>query len=154
MATQRQIYLQKALPSLAVLMILLSTVVQSQSQDLSEPTVTALYTNGSVEEPRVLSMHRPCEEKDAGFCDHGKCMYPQDRDEPACICEPSYTGDRCMFFGHVNNGRIDVEGMIGVIVGAAFVIICILAVALYCCLRGRCKRAIPPYKAYGSEDSV
>ncbi|XP_067084244.1 LOW QUALITY PROTEIN: epigen [Osmerus mordax] len=155
--------MQKAMSWLMAILILAATAVQSSepsgnlTQQTPHPRVSApTHTlNGSMEEPRVLRMSRPCQDEHRGYCEHGQCMYPQDSDKPSCTCLPPYVGDRCMFVYIVNPSQSDsrIEGLIGIILGVAF-LLCFLGIAVYCCLRTRCKTSSPPYKPYGSENSV
>lgn len=40
----------------------------------------------------------PCLKKYKDFCIHGTCQYLRDLRAPACVCHPSYSGERCQFF--------------------------------------------------------
>lgn len=154
----------------AVLLLLLSTGIQSAkhsdklqptqwtlSPDLAEPQIYTLPVNGSdVEEPRVLRMSRSCKNEDSDYCLNGQCMYPPDSDTPACTCDVSYSGPRCGLLTHqATQCKFAVaEEVIGICVGVAL-LVCCLAVVLYCCIKRRCEKKHLPYKTYGgSENSV
>ncbi|XP_020344423.2 epigen [Oncorhynchus kisutch] len=156
--------------TLVTMLLILSTVTQSAepsdnlqptqrtlSLDLAEPTNTALPVNGSdAEEPRVLRMSKPCKDEDADYCLNGQCMYPPDSDTPACTCDVSYSGPRCGLLTHqATQCKFAVaEEVIGICVGVAL-LVCCLAVVLYCCIKRRCEKKYLPYKTYGgSENSV
>ncbi|XP_070818027.1 heparin-binding EGF-like growth factor a [Chaetodon trifascialis] len=40
----------------------------------------------------------PCLRKFKDFCIHGTCKYVRDVRSPSCVCNPSYSGERCQFF--------------------------------------------------------
>ncbi|KAM8733112.1 heparin-binding EGF-like growth factor a [Acanthopagrus schlegelii] len=40
----------------------------------------------------------PCLRKYKDFCIHGTCQYLRDLRAPSCVCDPSYSGERCQFF--------------------------------------------------------
>ncbi|CAB1419652.1 unnamed protein product [Pleuronectes platessa] len=39
----------------------------------------------------------PCLKKYKDFCIHGTCQYLRDIRQPACVCHPNYSGERCEF---------------------------------------------------------
>ncbi|XP_071774888.1 epigen-like [Centroberyx gerrardi] len=163
MFTQRQTILEKVIFSVAAVLTLLTTAGQSATLDNLHPTagpavldpmLTTQPDNGSMEEPRVLRMHKPCREEHANYCENdGQCMYPQDTDTPSCMCKPSYSGTRCLFFVGGSQIAPNYEEVIGIGVGVAMLIF-FLAIIFYCCVRKRCTKSAQMIKLAPSENSV
>ncbi|XP_064786847.1 epigen-like [Oncorhynchus masou masou] len=158
------------LVAVLLLLLLLSTGIQSAkhsdklqptqwtlSPDLAEPKISTLPVNGSdMEERRVLRMSRSCKHRDSDYCLNGQCMYPPDSDTPACMCDASYSGARCGLLVHQATlyKSATTEEVIAICVGVAM-LVCCLAVGLYCCIKRRCEKQPLLYKTYGgSENSV
>ncbi|XP_034397597.1 epigen [Cyclopterus lumpus] len=164
MFTQRQAHADKALLSAMAALLLLTTTGQSAMSTnslptaatpaLSAPSLTTQLGNGSMEEPQVLPSHRSCRSEHEHFCDNGgECMYPQDSDEPACICKSSYSGRRCLFLNDRAYTLPELEQLIGITFGVAVLII-VLAFISYCLAYRRCIKSAPFKKLALSESSV
>ncbi|KAG7267473.1 hypothetical protein CRUP_007963, partial [Coryphaenoides rupestris] len=55
--------------------------------------------NGKKRKGKGLGRKRnPCLRKFKNYCIHGSCLYLKDIHQPSCVCNPSYSGDRCQFF--------------------------------------------------------
>uniref|UniRef100_A0A3B3H4L4 EGF-like domain-containing protein n=2 Tax=Oryzias latipes TaxID=8090 RepID=A0A3B3H4L4_ORYLA len=84
--------------------------------------------------------HRLCDSKDEGFCGNGgQCIYPQDNHKPACICKPSFTGPRCLYPMESHSGH-EVEKVIAIVCGVTMIIF-ILMIIIYCCVRKSCAKS-------------
>ncbi|XP_076587662.1 epigen [Chaetodon auriga] len=149
MFSQRQTYLEKALLSAVAVLLLLTTAGQTAMTDdlqttptpaLSNSALTTELINSSVEEGRVLRSHRSCGSEHANYCENGgECMYPQDSDQPSCICKPSYSGQRCLFFSVTGNTHTkpEVEQLIAISFGVAMFILVLFGI-IYCFVYKRC----------------
>ncbi|XP_071339560.1 epigen [Trachinotus anak] len=164
MFTQRPTYLEKAIFSAVAALLLLTTAGQSAvvtnnlqttaTPPLSDPALTTQLSNSSMEEPRVLRSHKSCGSEHKNYCENGgECMYPQDSDEPFCICTSSYIGTRCHFFNDRIHSLPELERAIGISFGVVMLIF-ILAVMIYCFARRRCIKSPPLIKSAPSEVSV
>ncbi|XP_059192740.1 epigen-like [Centropristis striata] len=166
MLTHRQTYLENALLSAAAVLLLLTTAAQSAvlsdnlqttaAPALIDSSLTTQLNNSSMEEPRVLRSHTSCREEHKDFCKNGgECMYPQDTDEPSCICTSLYNGPRCFISISLDQSHSvpDLEKLIGIGFGVAMIII-FLAIAIYCLTYKRCIKSAPLIKSAPSETSV
>ncbi|TNN66572.1 Epigen [Liparis tanakae] len=161
MFTQRLAHAEKALLSAMAALLLLTTTGQSAMPSNSLPTAetpalsaTTLLVNGSMEVPTVLASHRSCMSEHEHFCENGgECMYPQDSDQPACICTPSYGGHRCQFWNPRSYTLPELEQLIGIIFGMALLVIA-LAFIVYCLAHRRCMKSATFKKLKLSELSV
>ncbi|KAL7391751.1 hypothetical protein ABVT39_014088 [Epinephelus coioides] len=159
MFAQRQTYLGKAFLLLLLITAGRSAMLSNNLPTTAPPTVsisslTTQLNNSSMEEPRVERSHRSCRSEHANYCENGgECMYPQDSDEPSCICTSSYSGKRCLF--HSDHARTlpELEQLIGIIFGVAMFII-VLGILSYCFVYKRCKKSAPLIKSAASEISV
>ncbi|CAK6950803.1 epigen-like [Scomber scombrus] len=165
MFTQGQLWLEKAIFA-AVAVVLFATAGQSAvltdnlqtttTPALSDSSLTTQLDNSSVEGPRVLRSHRSCESEHENYCGNGgKCMYPQDSDQPSCICTSSYTGPRCMFYNQSEPSRVppELEQLIAIGFGVTIIII-VLALIIYCFAYKRCVKSAQLIKTVPSEMSV
>ncbi|XP_068422851.1 epigen [Clinocottus analis] len=141
-------------------LLLLTTTGQSAMPNDSLPTIitpalsTPQLLNSSVEEPKVLPSHRSCRSEHENFCENGgECMYPQDSDEPSCICKSSYSGRRCLFWNDRAHTLPELEQLIGISFGVAVLVI-VLAFIIYCLAHKRCIKSAPLKKFPLSELSV
>ncbi|XP_042344405.1 epigen [Plectropomus leopardus] len=159
MFAQRQTYLENAL-----LLLLLTSAGQSAiltdnlqttaTSALSTSPLTTQLNNSTMEKPRVLRSHRPCRSEHANYCENGgECMYPQDTDEPSCICTSSFSGRRCLFVNAQTRSLPELEKVIGISFGVVMLII-VLVVIIYCFACKRCKKSAPLIKSALSEISV
>ncbi|KAM6943931.1 epigen-like [Lycodopsis pacificus] len=157
MFTQRQTYAEHALLSAMAALLLLTTTVQSAmltnnllttaTPALWNSSLTTQLINGSTEEPQVLFSRRSCRSEHETFCENGgECMYPQDSDEPSCICKTSYSGRRCMFLNHRSYTLPELEQLLGISFGVAMLII-VLAFIIYCLANKRCIKSAPIKKS-------
>ncbi|KAK9523080.1 hypothetical protein VZT92_019507 [Zoarces viviparus] len=153
MFTQRQTYAEQALLSAMAALLLLTTTVQSAMLTNNLPitatpalwnsSLTTQLINGSTAEPQVLLSTRSCRSEHETFCENGgECMYPQDSDEPACICKTSYSGRRCMFLNHRSHILPELEQLLGISFGVAMLVI-VLAFIIYCLASKRCIKSAP-----------
>ncbi|XP_068560102.1 epigen-like [Cebidichthys violaceus] len=153
MLTHRQTYVENAILSAMAALLLLTPTVQPAMLTDSLPTTAppALWNsslstqllNGSVEEPHVLPSHRSCRSEHEAFCENGgECMYPQDSNEPSCICKTSYSGRRCMFMSHPSYTPRELEQLLGTVFGVAVLVI-VLAFIIYCLAKKRCIKSAP-----------
>ncbi|XP_053277717.1 epigen [Pleuronectes platessa] len=162
MFTQRPTNLERVILSAVAVLLLLTTTgqtailtdnLQTTAASLLSNTTTQLNTS-SVEHPKVLRTFKSCDSKDEKYCENGgECMYPQDSDEPFCICSSSYSGPRCHFFSDTTHTLPEFEQMIGIIFGVA-VLFLILAIVIYCFINRRCMKSAPLIKSAPSETSV
>ncbi|XP_075954896.1 epigen-like [Anarhichas minor] len=157
MFTQRQTYAEHALHSAMAALLLLTTTVQSAmlTNNLPATATPALWNsslttqliNGSMEKPKVLLSSRSCRSEHETFCENdGECMYPQDSDEPSCICKSSYSGRRCMLITHFSYSSPDLEQLLGISFGVAMLVI-VLAFIIYCLANKRCIKSAPLKKS-------
>ncbi|XP_056458938.1 epigen-like [Gadus chalcogrammus] len=109
--------------------------------------------NNSTRAPPVLRMHHaPCREEHATFCfNEGRCMYPQDMENPSCICRASYGGPRCLSLMTKAYNVTDYETVVGICT-AVFFFILFLILALWW-IRKRCIKK-SPQKYAGPETAV
>ncbi|KAM8887468.1 epigen [Spinachia spinachia] len=142
-----------ALLSAMAALLLLSTTGQSamwtdELQTTGSPStftsrLTTQLTNSSTQEPRLLRFPRPCGTADKDFCKNGgECMYPQDSDLPSCVCQSSYTGERCMFINGRTYSLPEWEQMIGIGFGVS-VLILVVAFIIYCLASKRWIKSAP-----------
>uniref|UniRef100_A0A8C2D311 Epithelial mitogen homolog (mouse) n=1 Tax=Cyprinus carpio TaxID=7962 RepID=A0A8C2D311_CYPCA len=108
---------------------------------------------GSGEEPRVLAIQRPCGPEHEGFCFKGACSYFSDLDTPICRCDKMFSGMRCEHAILDTHQLSSPEEVIGISCGVVLILGSIIGL-MYCCLKKRCQKSSPPYKNYGSENSV
>ncbi|XP_051279136.1 epigen-like [Dicentrarchus labrax] len=164
MFTQRQTHLEKVFLSAVASLLLLTPEGQSAiltdnlqttaTPALSNSTLTTQLNNSSIEELLIMRSHRPCGSTDENFCGNGgKCIYPQDNDEPSCICPPSYTGQRCMFFTEHTHSLPELEQMIAISFGI-FMLIAVLAIIIYCIAYKKCIKSAPIIKSAPSKSPV
>ncbi|XP_018946691.1 epigen-like isoform X2 [Cyprinus carpio] len=111
------------------------------------------HSNGSREEPRVLAIQRPCGPEHEGFCSKGTCSYSSDLDTPICRCDKMFSGMRCEHAILDTHQLSSPEEVIGISCGVVLILGSIIGL-MYCCLKKRCQKSSPPYKNYGSENSV
>ncbi|XP_041854679.1 epigen-like [Melanotaenia boesemani] len=157
--------LHKAIPTAGMVLLLLTTAVQSAvlSNDVqttaappvSNSSLTTHIVNSSVEEPRVWRLVKmSCGETYKEFCGNGgQCMFPQDSDKPSCICKPPYSGPRCMVFTDLTRTVPNLDKVIGISFGAIMLITLVTIIA-YCCAYKRCVKSAPLIKSAPSETSV
>ncbi|XP_045891913.1 epigen [Micropterus dolomieu] len=121
---------------------------------LSNSSLSTQLNNNSMEEPMVLRSHRSCGSEHVNYCENGgECMYPQDNDQPFCICKSSYSGHRCLFFSERSHTLPELEQLIGIIFGVV-ILFFVLAIIIYCFASKRCKKSVPLIKSAPSELSV
>ncbi|KAK5870894.1 hypothetical protein PBY51_003802 [Eleginops maclovinus] len=163
MVTQRQKYLENALLS-AVAVLLLTTAGRCEMLTVTVQTTattaplssspTTQLTNSSMDKTPVSHSYRPCKSKDENFCANGgKCMLPQDSDEPSCICKFSYVGKRCHFIMEHNRALPELEQLIAITFGVAMLIL-VLTIIIYCFAYKRCMKSAPLIKSAPSDSSV
>ncbi|XP_051963908.1 epigen-like isoform X1 [Xyrauchen texanus] len=129
------------------------TMEVSEDVHLFNTTLNQLYNDESVAEPKVLAIQTPCGPEHDGFCFNGVCSYSSDLDTPICRCHQTYTGVRCEHMILDTKSFSSTEEVIGIICGVVLFLGTLLGL-LYCCLKKRCRKSSPPYKNYGSENSV
>ncbi|XP_026177881.1 epigen [Mastacembelus armatus] len=140
----QQTFLEKALSTVAVLLLLTtaeqSAMLTTAAPPLPNASLTTQHNNSSMDEPKVLPSYRSCRSEHEKYCENGgKCIYPQDSDKPSCICTPSYSGPRCMFFSELTHSPPELEKVIGVCF-AVVIFICFLATIIYCFVSKRCNK--------------
>ncbi|KAK9970678.1 hypothetical protein ABG768_026603 [Culter alburnus] len=108
---------------------------------------------GSEEQPRVLAIQRPCGPEHEGFCFNGVCSYSSELDTPICRCNQMYSGMRCEHLLLDSRRFSSPEELIGISCGVVLLLASIIGL-MYFCLHKRCRKSSPPYKNYGSENSV
>ncbi|XP_048067319.1 epigen isoform X1 [Megalobrama amblycephala] len=108
---------------------------------------------GSEEQPRVLAIQRPCGPEHEGFCFNGVCSYSSELDTPICRCNQMYSGMRCEHLLLDSRSFSSPEELIGISCGVVLLLVSIIGL-MYFCLQKRCRKSSPPYKNYGSENSV
>ncbi|XP_048067320.1 epigen isoform X2 [Megalobrama amblycephala] len=109
--------------------------------------------DGSEEQPRVLAIQRPCGPEHEGFCFNGVCSYSSELDTPICRCNQMYSGMRCEHLLLDSRSFSSPEELIGISCGVVLLLVSIIGL-MYFCLQKRCRKSSPPYKNYGSENSV
>ncbi|XP_067249813.1 epigen isoform X2 [Chanodichthys erythropterus] len=109
--------------------------------------------DGSEEQPRVLAIQRPCGPEHEGFCFNGVCSYSSELDTPICRCSQMYSGMRCEHLLLDSQKFSRPEELIGISCGVVLLLGSIIGL-MYFCLQKRCRKSSPPYKNYGSENSV
>ncbi|XP_056320322.1 epigen [Danio aesculapii] len=128
---------------------------QEKSEDvlLKNTTQSRLFSHENGEEPLALAVQRPCGPEHEGFCVNGVCSYSTELDTPICRCIEKYSGVRCEHVIMDARSLSSPEGVIGISCGVVL-LLGMLAVLLYFCLKKRCQKSPPPYKNCGSENSV
>ncbi|XP_051510030.1 epigen [Myxocyprinus asiaticus] len=119
---------------------------------LFNTTLNQLFS-GSGQEPKVLAIQRPCGPEHDGFCVNGVCSFSSDFDTPICRCHQTYTGVRCEHMLLDTQSFSSHEEVIGISCGVVLLLGTLLGL-LYCFLKKKCRKSSPPYKNYGSENSV
>ncbi|XP_008286353.1 epigen [Stegastes partitus] len=161
MFTQRQTYLERGLLAVMLLLttagqcaVLTNSLQTTTTPPPSDSPLTTQLSNSTMEEPRVLHLHTPCGDGYESFCGNGgTCIFPQDSKKPSCICTSSYSGQRCMFFTEPMRTLPELEQLIGISFGVIMLVV-LLGVLLYCCVRKRCMKSAPLIKSAPSEISV
>ncbi|XP_070760561.1 epigen-like [Enoplosus armatus] len=164
MFAQRQTHLEKALHSALMALLLLTTAAQSAlltdslqttaAPDLSNSSLTTQLSNSTMEEPRVLRSHSSCGSEHENYCENGgECMYPQDNDQPFCICTSRYSGLRCHFFIDPSRTLPELEQLIAISFGVLMLFF-VLAIIIYCFVYKKCIKSTPLIKSAPSESSV
>ncbi|XP_019954717.2 epigen [Paralichthys olivaceus] len=158
----RQTNLERVvLPAVAVLLLLTTAGQSAILTDDLQTTAASLLSNTTtqlnasvVEYPRVLRSFRSCDSKDEKYCGNGgECIYPQDSNEPSCICKSSYSGARCLFFSEIVYTLPELERLIGISFGVVMLLL-IMAIMIYCFINRRCMKSAPLIKSAPSETSV
>ncbi|KAM4745180.1 epigen-like [Anableps anableps] len=164
MFTQRQMYLKKPFAFTVTMLLLLATI--GKSEVLSDSTLTTVLPslfnssltdqiiNSTMGQPKVQHLVSPCGEKNEEYClNGGKCMYPQDSEQPSCVCKSSHSGPRCEIFTDLTYRPLSADKVIAIIFGLIMVFI-VLALAICCFVKRRCVTSAPLIKAGVSETSV
>ncbi|KAM3610964.1 uncharacterized protein V6R79_011343 [Siganus canaliculatus] len=162
MFAQMQKHLQQAVAVLFLMTaagrsaMLMDDVQTTATPALSNSPLSTPLDNSTMEKPRVLRSHRSCGSEHENYCGNGgECMYPQDNDKPSCICKPSYSGPRCLFFSVTGETRSapELEQVIAISFGV-FMLILVLAIIVYCLISKRCVKSAQLIKSAPSETSV
>ncbi|XP_065128228.2 epigen [Paramisgurnus dabryanus] len=122
------------------------------SKDVFLVNTTQLFSNGSGEAPQVLAIQRPCGPKHEGYCLNGVCTFSPEMNTPICRCYPMYQGVRCEHITMTSTNLSRSEEVIGITCGVILLLGALVALIVYCYLWKR--KSSPPYKNYGSENSV
>ncbi|XP_057212558.1 epigen isoform X1 [Triplophysa rosa] len=124
------------------------------SEDVFVLNTTQLANNESKEEPQVLAIQKPCGTEHEGYCVNGACTYLSDLDIPICRCNQMYSGVRCEHMLLDIHSFSSPEEVIGISCGVILLLGALVGVIVFCFLNKRCRKTSPPYKNYGSENSV
>ncbi|XP_075960159.1 heparin-binding EGF-like growth factor a isoform X1 [Anarhichas minor] len=82
----------------------------------------------------------PCLRKYKDFCIHGTCQYLRDIHAPSCVCNTSYSGERCQFFTlplekpQEGYNRTTALAVVAVVLSS----VCLTIIGLLLLLRQRC----------------
>nr|XP_055024217.1 epigen isoform X1 [Misgurnus anguillicaudatus] len=125
--------------------------INETSEDVFLVNTTQLFSNGSGEAPQVLAIQRPCGREHEGFCLNGVCTFSPEMNTPICRCNPMYQGVRCEHVSMIRKFSSP-EEIIGITCGVILLLGALIVILVYCYLWKR--KSSPPYKNYGSENSV
>ncbi|KAG1973980.1 pro-neuregulin-4, membrane-bound isoform [Pimephales promelas] len=126
------------------------------TKEISDDVLQYNTTHGvgsEEEQPRVLAVQTHCSPEHEGFCFNGVCSYSTELETPICRCNNMYSGVRCEHLLLDSHKFSSPEELIGISCGVVLLLGAIFGLA-YFCIRKRCRKSSPPYKNYGSENSV